>query len=80
MIQRSHYHVVEHTPGYMPDTEAATYANRRDALAYAVSLARELREQGYRVSGSGGNYYAERSRSDLGRCIETVTCVEDCEG
>ena len=75
-----HYHVVENTPGYLPDSEPATFTSRRDAGSYALSLARELRSDGYHVSGTRETgYYAERDSSDLGRVIEISDCYEsDC--
>lgn len=68
------YVVVESTPGYTPDTEPAEFTNRREAGQYALALARELRELGYRVYGSmkEGYYYAERDADDLGRVIEIL--------
>lgn len=78
---RQHYHVIENTPGYLPDSEPATFTNRREANRYAAGLAAELREDGYHVYGSAesGLYSAERSASDLGRAIEVTPCTEsDC--
>lgn len=67
------YVVMENTPGYMPDTEPAEFANRREVGQYALSLARELREQGYRVTGNmREGYYAERDADDLGRIIKIL--------
>ena len=75
------YHVLESTPGYMPDVEPAHFNSLRAARSYALDLARELREAGYRVSGARGDYYGERSARDLGRIIETVPCEEaECQG
>lgn len=65
--------VIENTPGHMPDSEPADFRTKRQAMAYAASLANELREQGYQVTGSHGNYTAEHPDRihDLGRVIET---------
>ena len=79
-MPKRHYHVVENTPGYMPDSDPGTFTSRRAAVSYAVSLGRELREQGYTVTGRDGDYYGEQSASDLGRVIETNECHEaECE-
>lgn len=73
----AHYHVVENTPGYMPDTEPSTWRTEKEAEAEAASLAKELQEQGYRVRRTQNGYYAERDDDDLGRVIEILYCV--CE-
>ena len=75
------YHVVENTPGYLPDSEPACFRSRRAAEAYAASLAHELREDGYHCSGSArrGDIYCEQDAEDLGRVIEISPCEEDCE-
>jgi hypothetical protein len=67
--------VVENTPGYLPDGdgEPATFATRREAERYAVELVGELRELGYRVTGSArvGTWHATNgSAHDLGRVVE----------
>jgi hypothetical protein len=68
-----HYHVVENTPGYLPESEPACFRTKGEAENYAQSLADELRDQGYRVSGNKHNgYYAERDRNDLGRVGEIL--------
>lgn len=69
-----HYHVVENTPGCMPDNDPACFRSRKAAERYAASLAEELRESGCRVSGSArnGGYYGELACDDLGRVIEVV--------
>lgn len=84
MTTRTHYHVIESTPGYLPDDDSpfATYS-RAEANGAAVELARQLREEGYRVYGSAksGRYDAECSDHiyDLGRVIEIIPCAEsDC--
>lgn len=79
MKQTKHYHVVENTPGYLPDSEPATFTSRRAAVAYAFELVGQLREDGYKVTGRDGDYYAERDASDLGRAIETMECDDECE-
>lgn len=67
------YVVVENTPGYLPDEEPAEFTNRREAGQYALSLARELRTQGYQVKGNMRvGYYAERDADDLGRIIKIL--------
>jgi hypothetical protein len=66
--------VVENTPGYLPDVEAATFATRREAERYAVELVGELREAGYTVTGSArvGTWHADHPERmhDLGRVVE----------
>lgn len=71
-----HYHVIENTPGYMPDADPAMFTTKRDAQAYAASLARELREDGYHCwgSASSGSISCERNSDDLGRVIEINAC------
>jgi hypothetical protein len=76
---RRHYHVIENTPGYLPDSDPAIFTHRRDAVAYARDLAASLRDDGYRVRGSNGDYYGERDADDLGRAIETLECTDACE-
>lgn len=82
-MTRQHYHVVENTPGYLPEDEnPLVTTNRRAAEAYAAILGRELREQGYhRTGGSAreGLMYFELNADDLGRVIEIMPCTEaDC--
>jgi hypothetical protein len=78
-----HYHVVENTPGYLPESdEPMTFTSRRAAERYAAELAAELRELGYRTSGSArsGCISAERDSDDLGRVVEIIDCDDaDCE-
>lgn len=72
------YVVVEFTPGFLPDGEPAEFTNKREAQQYALSLARELREQGYKVKGNMRiGYYAEKSPDDLGRIIEVLPYYGD---
>jgi hypothetical protein len=71
------YSVVENTPGYMPDSDPATFHTRSEATAYAVSLVNEYREDSMsRVTGSAkeGSWQIEdlAAISDLGRVIEVV--------
>ena len=69
----AHYHVIENTPGYLPDSEPLCFRTAKAAQHYAHTLASSLREEGYQVSGTMQNgYYAERSAQDLGRVIEIV--------
>lgn len=43
-----HYHVIENTPGYLPDTDEPpfAYTSRRAAESYAKDLVDEYREHG----------------------------------
>jgi hypothetical protein len=77
MVRTTHYHIIENTPGYMPDSEPADFTNRGIAQSYMAQLARELREDGYKVSGNRRiGYYAERDSRDLGRSIVMHICHE----
>lgn len=72
------YVVVENTPGFLPDTEPVEFTNKREAGRYALSLARELREQGYTVKGNMHiGYYAEKDSDDLGRVIKILPYYGD---
>lgn len=75
------WHVVENTPGYLPDSEPMCFKSRRAAKSAAAGLARELREDGYRTYGSAkiGIIQAERDEHDLGRVIEILECEDACE-
>jgi hypothetical protein len=77
-----HWHVIENTPGYMPDSDPGTFSARRDAVRDATALARELREDGYhgRTTFDRDGYgYLERDARDLGRVITIEQCAEGCE-
>ena len=76
---KRHYHVIENTPGYLPDSDPYITTRRADAERVASSLARELREDGYKTWGSARSWsiHAERDSSDLGRVIEIVECTDD---
>jgi hypothetical protein len=76
----SHYHVIENTPGYLPDDcePPFPYSTKAAAGQAAYESACELREQGYRVWGNQREgYYGERDSSDLGRNISIVRCCEE---
>lgn len=71
--------VVENTPGYLPESEPADFAEYVDAVAYANELADELEEDGYtcdRSWASRDNFYAinctRDGSHDLGRVIEVI--------
>jgi hypothetical protein len=74
------YYVTENTPGYLPDTEPATFEGIKQAEDYADSLAMELINMPDEtwtvvlndfVKNSGhGRIYLERYPGDLGRVIE----------
>jgi hypothetical protein len=71
----AHWHVIENTPGYLPDSDPATFSSFEEATSYAAELAEQLRDDDYQVDDEGdGNYYAERDARDLGRVIETTEC------
>ncbi|MGH7382947.1 MAG: hypothetical protein ACREKR_12085 [Candidatus Methylomirabilales bacterium] len=71
------YTVVENTPGYLPETDAYETTNRRDAERMASGLARDLREMGYRTTGSARSGfiradYGDTSSHFLGRVVEIL--------
>ena len=70
------YSVIENVPGYLPDSNPATFSTRREAESYARDLASELRDEGWKVTGSASNggYQAANPEliHDLGRVIEVV--------
>jgi len=75
----THYHVVENTPGYLPDSDPEMFSSLRSAVAYAAGLARELREDGYHGRTAflrDRSGYLERDSRDLGRSIEILSCCE----
>lgn len=79
-MARSHYHVVENTPGYLPDHKPECFSNFPSAARYASEIARQLRDDGYNVVGTPQvGYYAERDASDLGRAIEIWPTDEPCD-
>lgn len=77
-MARRHYHVVENTPGYMPDSDPSVCRTLVEAGDYAHFLAQSLRDDGYRVWGNKRDgYQGERDNRDLGRVIEIIPCDED---
>ena len=85
-MARKHYHVVENTPGYLPDSDepSPVFTRRDEAGRYAYELAQELRDSGYVVCGNQRDGYRGEDRSkmyDLGRVIEIIPCTEEeCMG
>ena len=76
-MNRTHYHVIENTPGYLPESEPYVCRKAGDARAYLADLAYSLREDGYkRQSGSLRAGYLEfaQGSDDLGRVIEMIPC------
>ena len=69
-----HYHVVENTPGYLPESEPSCHSSLREAREAALEMKHQLREEGYHVSGSlrAGYFYAVLNHEDLGRVIEII--------
>jgi len=85
-MTRQHYHVVENTPGDLPEDDSpAVCTSRRHAEQCAAELGRQLRDEGYRrISGSASEglaYYETSDKMyDLGRVIEILECRDaDCE-
>ncbi len=85
-----HYHVVENTPGYLPESEAATFTNRHAAERYASSLADELtqqildirREQGiehgtFTREGSARKGLIWVTGAGFNRVVEILECEDD---
>jgi hypothetical protein len=75
----SHWHVIENTPGYLPESEPFVTEDRQEAESYARDLAEELREEYGRRNVRGNardGYYASRGANDLGRVIEVTECFE----
>jgi len=52
-----HVHVVENEVECLPESEPACFASRVDAETYAHEIADELREAGYRMSGTRHDGY-----------------------
>lgn len=78
-----HWHVVENTPGYLPESDPATFDTEQEARDYAKSLADEFREEAryrkpgaIRSDGFGGYVIGEPNSGDLGRVIEVMVCEE----
>ena len=71
---RRHYVVIENTPGYLPESEPATFRSKAAAQSYMLDLQSELREQGFHRSyGSSKEGYIEmieKSKHALPRVIE----------
>lgn len=64
--------VFENQPGCLPESIVERYPWKGDAVARAMELKEELREQGYKVSGNMGwllAYYATRHKNDPGRVV-----------
>ena len=78
-----HYHVVENSPGCLPESDQTICATRKDAEQAAASRARELRTDGWDVLGkaSDGYYFACRPLDSMEQVIEIIRCTEaryDC--
>jgi hypothetical protein len=74
IVPSRHFHVVENSPGYLPESDPLITRSKRAARAYAKTLAEDLREAGYRVTGNQEDgYSAERSPADH-RVVEIVEC------
>ena len=79
--------VIENTPGYMPDNDAAEFDEYSDAVAYVNELCDEYEDAGLIVDrswASRDNYYAAsiedpKKTHDLGRSIEVVRGEDDYE-
>lgn len=77
---RVHWHVVENTPGYLPDADPYVTAAVESARAYAQDLADRYRQDpdgDYRVRGNRREGYAIEDRDrlyDLGRVIDIIEC------
>lgn len=82
-MAKRHYHQGQNIPGYLPESDVYTFGSKRAANASALSAARWLRDDGYAVFGSQGDYMAMRrpaSDYDLGIHIWVSECIDsDCE-
>jgi hypothetical protein len=75
-ILSRHYHVIENSPGYLPESDPLVTRSKREARAYAKTLAHDLREAGYRVAHNHQDgYSADRSPADC-RVIEIIECCD----
>ena len=80
MVNKTKYIVVENTPGCLPEIEPAEFGSKHAANGYAAGLAKELREEGYKVQKFMGadnliSYRAEYRWSNytqLGRVVEVL--------
>lgn len=74
-----HYHVGENTPGCLPEADPAVFQTKAAAQAHARSLAEQLRELGYLVSGNARDgYVACPGRDSPGgnRCVWVQACSD----
>lgn len=86
-MARKHYHQGQNTPGYLPESDVYAFTSRRAAVAAAIEAVRELRDDGYIVYGSNGDYIAHHSptgsdarKYDLGIHVWVEPCTgTDCE-
>lgn len=86
MRNKLHYHVVENTPGYLPDSDMpSTYPTKHAAQDAAQELADGYRndfDNEYIVTGNKRDGYeidAPEKMYDLGRVIEIIPCADNCE-
>ena len=75
-----HYHVMESTPGCLPESDPACCDSLQAARDVALSLKRVLQDSGYTVPGNirtEGAYWARQGGSD--RVVEIVPVLSgDC--
>lgn len=79
-----HYHVIENTPGYLPDDTEPPYAYAllsaaRDAAQELADRYRDDPDGNYRVTGNkrDGYHVEDRDRThDLGRVIDVYPCSD----
>jgi hypothetical protein len=74
MTRSAKWVVVEHTPGYLSESDPIECGSYREACTAGAELVRELRDTGYHCYGSGraGSWYCEMDRDDLGRAVEIM--------
>lgn len=77
---KRHWHVVENTSGYMPESEPITCMTRKKVNKVRRYLVDSLKEEGYRVVSSGTDLVRlERGFNDLGRVVDVIECDDNCE-
>ena len=76
-MKHLHYHVMTAFPGCLPETNEV-FNNKKQAMAYAVSVARDYRGDGCKVYGNAELGYEVVFNADCGSgiAIEFVTCSD----
>ena len=80
-MSRTHYHVGQNTPGYLPESDVETFTNRKDAERAAAELKRYYTmdsEQAYTVEGSARAGRIDITRKDDSWDLGTVIWIDAC--